>query len=543
MLGTVSCEEQLDTTPKGSLSDQLFGSAGAVDGLITAAYGSLDTHFQGIPHALHHPPSNWSFGDMRSDDAYKGGGGPGDIINYHQLEVGNITADNGNVEAKWRANYIAIANVNQAIRALLAISEADYPKKAERLAEMRVLRGHFYFDQKKNFYIVPWIDETVEFNDIPNVGIDLSSDQLWTKIEDDFKAGLQLPQIQQEKSRVTEYVARAYLCKAYIFQKKWAEAAAEADVIINSGQFGLLDDFEKVYSLPEYEHAGEFIFSIAHSVRDGSTQGNLNWGDLLNSPVSPAYTSGDNFHRPSQNLVNAFKVDDNGLPLLDSFNETDFQLDDFVDPRLDHAVGRPGIPWKDWTGGLYQESWARARDVYGVYSRKKNIISPNSPLRSSPGFPWALGALDFPLIKYTDVLLWKAEASIELGNLEIARELINQIRQRAATAPVVTKLDGSGPAANYRIGLYPSTGWTKEYATKALRFERRLELCIEGHRMYDLVRWGIAAETINKYFEAEKVKRTYLSSAYFTPDKNEYLPIPQSEIDRSQGVYSQPYNY
>jgi hypothetical protein len=544
-LSLISCKKFLDPKPQGLLTSQQLNTKQGVDGLVTMAYSSLDTHFEGQWPDFFHPPSNWSFGDARSDDAYKGGGGTGDIFEYHQLEINQITPDNAMLYQKWRADYTGISNINTAITALNTISDADYPEKKTRLAEMRVLRGYFYLDLKKHFYIFPYIDESVAVNQLGKVSNNLSSEELWSKIENDFSTAVDaLPATQSDLSRVNKYAALAFLCKTYIFESKWQQAAQAADQIIQSGKYGLMPDFEQLYSLPEYEHGPEFIFSIAMSVRDGSPVGNLNWGDLLDAPVAPAvYGGGDGFHRPSQNLVNAFKVDANGLPLFDTFNQSDLSPTDNttpVDPRLDHAIGRPGIPWKDWNGGVQDLSWARESNTYGPYVRKKNIISPNSPLRATNGFPWALGALDFPLIKYSDVLLWKAEADIELNsNLDEARSLINMIRSRAKNAPYVQKLDGSGPAANYQIGLYPAVGWSQDYARKALRFERRLELCLEGQRFYDLVRWGIADQVMNAYFTQESVKRPFLTGATFTKNKNEYLPIPQTEIDRSQGVYVQ----
>lgn len=545
LLATLTgCDKFLDPKPQGLLTDELLTtSAAGIDGLVTMAYSSLDTHFDGLGADFFHPPSNWSFGDVRSDDAYKGGGGTGDIIEYHQLETGAVTANNFTIEKKWRANYIAISNVNKAIRALQNASPGVYPNKDARIAEMRVLRGYFYFDLKKHFYTYPYIDETVIGLDVEKVGNTLTSEELWRRMEEDFQAGVAaLPPTQTEKSRVTKFAAHAFLCKAYMFQQKWQLALDQANFVTNSGQYGLLNDFEKLYSLPEFEHDPEFVFSIAHSVNDGSPVGNINWGDLLCSPVSPAYTAGDGFLRPSQNLVNAFKVDAQGLPLFATFNQTNLPFDDTttpIDPRLDHAIGRPTIPWKDYRAGVYTLAWARAADVYGPYSKKKNIISPNSALRASMGFPWALGAMDLPLIKYTDVLLWKAEAQVELGQLEGARQIVNQIRQRAATAPKVMRLNGSAPAANYQIGQYPAAVWTAAYAREAVRFERRLELCLEGHRFYDLVRWGQAASTINTYFQQEIRVRPFLSTATFQANRHEYLPLPQTEIDRSRGVYTQ----
>ena len=547
LIAVSSCNKFLDSKPQGLLTqDNLLTSTG-VDGLVTMAYHSMSTYFEGVSHPLFHPPSNWSFGDIRSDDAYKGGGGTGDINEYNLMELSNITADNPRMEDKWKADYVAIKNVNTAIAAINKIDIADYPEKANRLAEMRVLRGYFYFDLLKHYYQVPWLDETnSDLVTASTVKNDMSNADLWKKVEADFEAGFTLPDVQTDRNRVTSGAAHAWMAKAFLYDgsNNWQGVITQTNFVINSGNYRLVDNLEYIYSLPEHNWDGENVFAIACSVQDGSTSGQLNWGDLLDAPAGPGagYTNGDCFHRPTQDLVNNFQVDAKGLPL--GFSETTLpHLDSNdvktpVDPRLDHAIGRPGIPWKDNVTAIQDLSYARALDVYGPYVRKKNIISPNSPYRSSPGFPWALGSLNVPLIKYSDVLLWKAEADIHLGNIPEAIGYINQIRERAANPVNIVKRADGTPAANYKIGDYPLALGEAD-AMKALKLERRLELCLEGQRFYDLVRWGDAATVINNFYKTEGVTKPWLAAGVFTQNKSEYLPIPQIEIDRSQGVYTQ----
>lgn len=543
ILLTSACKKSfLNTSPQGVLAQSvLTNTPQGLDGLVNAGYQSLSTHFPNQWPDFFHPPSNWSFGDIRSDDAYKGGGGTGDIFEFHQLEIGDIKPDNIMLYNKWKADFTGISNINTAIKALNSVSETAYAQKNVRIAEMKVLHAYFYMDLLKHFYAVPWIDGNTPDGDLGKISNNLSYDQLNSNIEKELiDAAAVLPEVQTDASRANKYAALSFLAKLYMSQSKYGLASPILDQIINSGKYGLMPQFNQLYSLPEYEHGPEFIFSIAYSNNAPDVK-NLNFGDLLNAPQQP-YGGGDGFFRPSQNLVNAFKVDANGLPMFDTYNQSNLAPDDIttpVDPRLDHEIGRPGIPWKDYTDGVYDISWARASDIYGPYSKKKNIIAVNSPLRAAAGFPWALGALDFPLIKYSDVILWKAECNIELNtNLDEARTLINMIRNRAKTASYVQKLTG-GDAANYQIGLYPATGWTQDYARKALRFERRLELCLEGNRFYDLVRWGIADSVLNSYYTSEATIRPFLGAAVFVKNKNEFLPIPQSEIDRSQGLYKQ----
>jgi starch-binding outer membrane protein, SusD/RagB family len=547
VLMTSSCKKYLDEKPQGLLTQDQLLSKDGVDGLVTLAYHSLHTYFPSTGNTFFHPPTNWSFGDARSDDAYKGGGGTGDITEYTLLELCNISTDNNAVFAKWQANYVAIANINNAIKALNKIDVSVYPEKKNRLAEMKVLRGHFYFDLLKHYFQVPWIDETnsdlvsasAVKNDIPNA-------QLWAKVEADFKEGFILPAVQSDKNRVTGAAAHAYMAKAYLYDhsNNWAGVKTETDYVINAGNYRLVDNLEFIYSLPEHNWDGENVFAIACSVKDGTTNGILNWGDLLCAPAGPGagYTNGDGFHRPSQDLVNNFQVDANGLPLgftlatLPKLDSNDKITP--VDPRLDHAIGRPGIPWKDNVNAIEDLSYCRALDVYGPYVRKKNIISPNSPYRSNSGFPWALGALNVPIIKFSDVLLWRAEAEINLGNIPAAMGYINQVRSRAANPVNIVKTAAGSPAANYKVGLYP-VNLNASDAMKALKLERRLELCLEGQRFYDLVRWGDAPTVINNFYKNEGKLRPWLAAGNFISNKNEYLPIPQVEIDKSQGIYTQ----
>ncbi|WP_281225438.1 RagB/SusD family nutrient uptake outer membrane protein [Flavobacterium aquiphilum] len=524
--------------------------------LVIAAYSALDYRYNTGDFRdlwpFDHAPSNWATSDIRCGDAYKGGGGTGDNPGggTHQLEAHDLFPSNENGYNLWRAIYFGIKRVDTAIRAINQKTATEFPNKNIRIGELKVLRAHFYFEAMKNFGSIVWYDENTpvdEVNKIPNT---FDSAFIWSKIESDLKDAIALlPQNQEDLGRANKMVAHAFLAKAQLYQKKWAEVITNTDVVINSGQYGLVADIEKLYSEPGYGNH-ENIFAIQFSINDGSNYGNLNFGDLITSPDSPGddvnhpYLNGDDFHKPSQNLVNAYKVGPNGLPLLTTYNNADVTPTDNVDPRLDHAIGRPGITWKDWAAMPQQQNWSRDPATYGLFEKKKNTISPNSSgMASNPnGFPWALGNLDFPIIKYSDLILWKAEALIETGQVAAGIAIINTIRTRAKNSPYVKDFnDHSKNAANYLIGLYP-TSLSQAEAREALRMERRLELSNEGHGFYDLVRWGIAEQFTAAYIQVEKTKRTYLQSAFLEP-KEEYLPIPQIEIDASSGIYKQRSGY
>ncbi|MFC0773010.1 RagB/SusD family nutrient uptake outer membrane protein [Terrimonas alba] len=553
LLLSFSCTKILDQAPKGALSTETLTNKDGAEALVVSAYALLDQVFSDSWSpiaAIFNPASNWSYSDVRCGDAYKGGGGTGDIGELNSLELGIVEPTNSLINNKWRVLFYGVSRCNKALTVLNALGDDGYDLRMQRIAEVKVLRGIYYFELKKHFRTYPYIDETILSGQEGTVANDLTEQQLWDKIKEDLSAGITIPFDGQDIGRINKYVAYSYLAKWNIYQKNWAETISNCNEVINSGKFKLVDNLQDLYSDPTKDHDGEKIFALETSVKNGGTEGgNYNWGDLLTSPPGPAYGGGDGFHRPTQNLVNAFKVDPaTGLPLFDTYNTTDLAPTDIttaVDPRLDHAIGRPGIPWKDFTGEVYGNNWIREGVTYGPYSKKKNIILVNSPLRGAGAFPWAQGALNFPFIKYSDILLLKAEAIIESGgSLEEAKGLINQIRNRAKNAPVVKQLGSAVPAANYKVELYPaSPAWDQATARKALRFERRLELCLEGHRFYDLVRWGEAASVINNYYQVEKTKRPYLNAANYTATKHDYLPIPQPEIDISRGGYKQDPNY
>ncbi|MEM9674357.1 MAG: RagB/SusD family nutrient uptake outer membrane protein [Bacteroidota bacterium] len=524
-LGACSEDNFLQEEPIGELSPEQTLDPANVEGVIISAYSILNGQIDQATNAFNSPASNWSFGDVLSDDAYKGGGGTGDQNQIHQMEIYNTDPTIIDVQRKWLALYEGVNRANQSIRLLNASEAFDAELKAQRLGEMRFLRGHFYFELKKIYNQIPYLDETAESLEDYNVSnTALSSEQLWQKIEEDFQAAFTaLPDEQADPGRPTKMAAQAYLTKTYVFQEKWTEASAAADEVINSGQYSLTENFRDVF-LPENDNGSEVIFAIQHSINDGSPRNfNGGIGDRLAPPGGPFYPQ-YGFHRPTQNLINAYKTNADGLPVLDNVDVTE---DDFVDPRLDHTTARPGIPYLD-LDSLYRESWARDLATYGPYGPKKRVVSANSS-SYLPVWPF-VNALNYYVIRYADLLLWKAEAAIELGDLETGRQYINQVRERTMNSEYVMMMDGSAPAANYLIQPHNSFADYDEAIT-ALRTERRLELAHEGHRFFDLVRWGIAAEVINDYLEVERTRRTHLAGAQFEAGKHEYMPIPQAQVD------------
>jgi starch-binding outer membrane protein, SusD/RagB family len=550
-----ACAE-LDTTPQGILSEEQVQTPENIEGLVISAYSALGNDHYTAPHFF------WPTGNLRAGDAHKGGDGSGDIFAYHALSVyqpliadmSSFPPDRQDLNNKmWVRLYGAISRTNSALAVLNEMNETEYELLKTRQGEMRFLRGVFYFFLKIHYKRVPFIDETITTEQALKVSnVALTDQELWTKIADDFRfAKDNLPETQSEVGRANKYSAAAFLAKVLLYQAyeqddqhavidihedKLEEVVSLVDEVIASGNYGLEDDFAKNF-LYEFDNGKESIFAIQRSQEDGSPDGRGSWSTALNSPHGGTWGC-CGFHVPTQNFVNAFKTDADGLPMFDTFNDSDLiPAVDAVDPRLDHTVAMDGKPWKYEAGYKYNAAWARAGAVYGTYASMKENERSNCACEIENG-PFKVNSKNTVLIRYSDMLLWKAEALIELGRHAEALPIINEIRTRAKNS--VTRLNN---ASTYRIDTYDGSVWTQQYAREALRWERRLELGLEGHRFFDLVRWGVAKETIDEYLAVEKTKRTYLTDAAFTKGKHEYMPIPETQVVLSGRLYVQNNSY
>lgn len=521
----ISCSsDYLDEIPYGEVAPSEMLKPENIERAIIAAYSVLNGQFDNATSGFNSPASNWSFGDVVSDDAYKGGGGTGDQNQIHQMEIFNTTPVVVDVQRKWSALYEGIKRTNYALNLLKNSDIFDANLRKIREGELRFLRGHYYFELKKIYHNVPYIDESViDFQDFYVGNLSLTNDELWSLIEADFKAAYELlPNDQQDIGRPTKMAAAAYLGKTYVFQSKWANALTVLDEVINSGKYTLHPDFRGLF-LPENDNSREIIFAVQHSVNDGEPRHfNGAIGDRLSAPGGPHYQQ-YGFHRPSLDLIESFITNEKGLPFSSTINAANY-----VDPRLDHTVGRPGIPYLD-LGINYEANWARDLSTYGPFAPKKRIVSPLSNLQVKE-WPY-ISSLNYYILRYADLLLWKAEVQVELGDLEGARQTVNMIRNRAKNSMPVIRLDGSGPAANYAIDIYEEAWTDMSLARQAVRLERRLELALEGHRFFDLVRWGVADQVLNTFFTKERAQRSHLVNANFIKGKHEYFPIPQTYID------------
>lgn len=534
-LSLTSCDDFLDLKPTGTFTEEQLDDS-SIEGLMASAYAGLEAHFFGNNESFAGPITNWVF-DVRSDDALKGGGDITMEQYIHQLEVSNVTSDNAVALDKWRNNYYAISRVHKAMN---AIENSNIANKATYLGELKLLRAYFYFDLIRIFKQVPYFTE----NEDPNGkrADEYTRDQIFSFIKQDLvDAYSVLPEEQSQAGRFNKYVAAAVMAKVSAFTSNWSDVETYANYVIASNKYDFYDNYGDMSKI-EFNNKKESVMAVQFSTANNNAH--INWSNLLNTTYSEGalFGTGDDFFLGSQNLVDAFATDNNGLPYLDGSDHYvkttengDGNYEGNVDPRLDFTVGRLGMPFR---GHTYNKKWCRAYDIYGEYSGKKGLIDPSSP-DMVQGFPWGASGLNFCLIRYSDIVLLKAEALIEQNKqLDEARTLINDVRKKAQRSidGGYTPQDLDPFNANYNVGLYPSEGWTQEYARKAVRMERRLELAMEGNRWFDLLRWNTAVSTVNAYMQSEQRYHTYYAGNSITEDEL-YFPVPYEEVNNSNGLY------
>lgn len=552
-----SCSKKfLDYNGQGTVTAVDLTTPTATDALVIAAYAAL-----GNDDWENMVSSQWVWGSIRSDEAFKGGGSITDNGQFNQYEQYNlITTDMPSNDLIWATLYAGVARANAALRAVEAQTTAAYPQKIQREAECRFLRAHFYFLLKELFKNIPFADEKVAADSLPLVSnVQYSNDSSWGMIANDFLFAAQnLPTNSVQVGRANKYWAYAYLAKTKLYQAYQQDNTnqvtsidqADLAAVITyadsamAGPYKLDADYADNFTF-EGENGPESIFAIQFSVADGTQIGRLDMADAVNYSIASQYGC-CSFHLPSQNMVNAFKTDANGLPEFTTFNTTslltqsDF-LTNGIDPRLDHTCAIPGHPFKYQPDVIFDSNWVRLPSVYGYHDNMKEIQPATCACLVKVG-PFFGSSKNIDVIRLADVMLWKAEALIQSGDPNDALPLINALRTRAANSTGKTRFaDGTAPS-NYRISTYQpgvNCTWDQAYAFQALQFERRMEFGMEGTRFFDLVRWGIAADVLNNYIAVEKTRYNFLANAQFTKGRDEYLPIPQTEINLTHGLYQQ----
>lgn len=525
-----SCQDKfLETTPLGVGNETMLANKTGVNAVLIGAYSLLDgvgsggTYFSAV--------SNWIYGTVASDDGYKGSD-VGDLAQITTIEKYIQQADIGGFNDKWVALYDGVSRSNDVLRLIAKATDMTEAEKTQASAEARFLRAWYHFEAKKMWNMIPYVDETVtDYINLPN------DKDVWPNIEADFQYAVDnLSVTKAQVGRASKWTAKAMLAKVHMYQNDLTAAKPLLDDVIDNGPFSLVANYHDNFRIAT-ENNSESVFEVQMSVADGGSGENGSWGDNLNFPYGSGPGGCCGFYQPSQNLVNAFKTDASGLPLLDTFNDTDVKNDEglasadpftpydgTLDPRLDWTVGRRGLPFLNW--GVHPgRNWIRDQSFAGPYTFKKFFASSGE--NAGAESPRA-NANNYRALRFADVLLMRAEIAVEESDLATALSIVNEIRVRAAND--VVKTDAGADAANYLVKPYPSFA-NQEYARKAVRFERRLELAMEGHRHFDLVRWGNADVVLNAYITKEKIKRTYLNGAVFVKGKSEYFPIPQAQID------------
>ena len=560
-----SCDKFIDVSPKGVIDEELAYSS--PEEMVTAAYASLGDCWYTYPFNL------WPYGDVSSDDCLKGGRDVNDT-GYHPLEIwSSLTSSSvGEMDELWYRLYCNISRCNRALISLEQYGESKLGNDltAIRIGEVKFLRAHNYFKLLTIFRQIPWIDERVQEENLHESirNDEFSYTELFGKVINDFKDAYDiLPVDQTDGGRVNKIAAASYLAKCYL-TLAWGDGYEKTngidfinseymqkvvnytDDVVNS-KYDYLEDFGDIF-LPEYKNSKESIFAVQCSdyQDDNTTFGRANWSNMLNGCWG-IWSCGWDFHKPSQNLVNAFKTE-NGLPMFDSYNDNiDYPVAGRAsqqkwDPRLFHTVGMPTFPYKYEAEYTLTTANSRTPNTYGYYTSMKEV--PQRSKGETYSDSWQAFAMNDYIFRYTDVMLMRAEALIELDRLSEARTIINDIRERAASS--ITK--HISYAAQYcQISTYPETYFQdKETARKCLRWERRLEMAMENGRFFDLRRWGIASKILNDYFQSEKLSvyegqsyAKYYDGAYFTAGKNEFFPIPYNQLYYVPGLYSQNEGY
>lgn len=466
----------------GEVEDNFFKTEDDAIAAVNAAYAALQFELTPAGHF------RWFWGDILSDDSEKGGEGDNDQFELKQLEEFKGPTKTPYLQAEWEADYEGIYRANKVLERVPAIDMNDN-LKARILGEAKFIRAWFFYNLVTVFGNVPLVDHVLAPSEY---GLPQSSPaEIWPLIESDLiTAATDLPVKSaypaEDLGRITKGAAQALLAKAYLYQEKFSAAQPVLEAIINSGEYTLVADFGEIFT-EAGENGSESIFEIQYMNASGGNWGRNNANEGTFSNVfqrARGQFEGFGFNIPTQNLVD------------------EFFAEGFEDPRLKYTVfregdemGDRGIFTKDATGGF----------PYDYYNRKCfNNKSEEAPF----GDPAPNGGTNDRVIRYSDVLLMHAEVAYQMGNEMAAKESLNTVRARVELDPI----DASGAAL-----------------LDAIYHERRVELAMEGHRFFDLVRTHRAQEALGDIGYIEGI--------------HNILPIPDFEIVKSNGTYQQNPGY
>jgi hypothetical protein len=558
------CKDFLSTAsePQGTLDATTLANRTGVEGSLIAAYRTLDCT-DATSGNWGCAASNWVFGSVAADDSYKGSDGLdqppiNDIEGYHW---GTPSADLY-LNVKWQQVYEGVVRANSTLRLLkqvVASSPSEFsPTEVNQISgEAIFLRAHYHFEAYRMWGNIPYYREDDADFRKPNIDSAAVAVELLKDLDSAIKVLPTSPRNGQ-KGRADQWTAKAYRGRVLAYTHQWAAAVTQFKEIQQSGPYALETSFDRVWSAYQDASNGpETIFAYQASSQDGEPNAaNANYGERLNFPYSPSHFACCGFDPPSQNLVNQFKVDPvSGLPLSITAPAT-WNSDDAafvagnmtpVDPRLDWTVGRDGVPFKDW--GNYSITWVRDPVNGGPYMPKKIIHEKGSGAEATVGWqPQQQSSINIHLYRYADLLLMLAEAEVETGDLAGATAIVNQIRTRAGVTAQGPGTDRASMAiplndpritwATYKVGLYPVFPDVAT-ARNAVQTERRLELAMEGQRLFDLRRYGTFIPVITGYLKGvgggkEETRRSYKATAELPTARHRWYAIPIDQIQLSQ---------
>jgi hypothetical protein len=476
----VSCSTNLDTELKGQYTTETFYKTKEQAVLAVNATYQIAT-FNSTNNLL------WAFGDVASDDTVKGGN-DGDQSDIGFVNNFTVNPDNGAIESFWKHYYEGVTRANNVIYYVPKI-QMDLVLNSRIVAEAKFLRAYYYYHLVNIFGKVPLrVQPAMNISDL---SMPLATvEEIYSQIETDLKdASLLLPISYEvnEAGRATQGAALGLLSKVYLFEGKW-QLALEASTKVEALGYTLTSLYKNNYS-EAHENNSESVFEIQHlSAQIPFT------GSFLNQYFSPSVLNGYFFNAPTDSFVKEFEK---------SVNQV-------VDPRLDYSVGQQGNNWVD--GQSFLSSWSPATG----YLDKKQA----QPVKVGP---IGDGGMNYTFMRFAEILLIKAEALNELNRGNEALIPLNKIRKRARESYLFdTTLTGYGTIPT---GLLPNVTDTNQFTLRdAIQHERRVELGLEFHRFYDLMRYGKA------YSE------NALRDVNFNFDKNRYFPIPQSERDTNTKI-------
>jgi hypothetical protein len=470
---SAGCEKFLTVDPPYTQDvENFFETKEDYERALTGAYDLLQGSFM----------SFW-IGEIASDNSIAGGESVNDSQGLHQIDDMTHGGVNNELRNVLRWNYAGITRANYLLENK---DKIDFQGKEHIIAEARFLRGYYYFELVKFFGDIPLIidkrigiEEAMQLPRTPKA-------EVYAQIEADFAyAASILNPVASQKGRATKGAALAFLGKAYLYQNKFALAASTFDEVIAMGMYSLIPDYNLLFAANN-ENNSETVFDVQYSGLEGGSygcyiclEGNAAVGfQGIRQYNGPVYGDGNSYNLPTQALYDAFSSLDirRGATILD--------IDAFIATQpnpssISYAIGAGGHT------GFYNNKYIKRQGEIGL---------PDNDLTSP---------VNYRVIRYADVLLMAAEAHYQSGNTATAQSLVTQIRQRVGIQPIpVNSID-----VIYR--------------------ERRYELSGEGHRFFDLVRTGKAADFIPG----------------FVVGKHELFPIPQVEIDLVGGNWSQNNGY